>query len=129
METLIRKPHFQRIGRSDSRLIDYGYRRYSELFNARQLLHLVTLAKAIRSLDEPYREMLGLALSNHLISNCMLTSYTSKWRQATPLFAVRSYRHSPRPVELNPWLTGVGRGTFPNAVRRVAAAIAYLRNP
>lgn len=115
--------------RSDDRLVAYGYRRYTELFNSRQLLHLVLLAQAIRSIKGPTREPLGLAFSNHLTSNCMLTSYTPRWRQATPLFVVRSYRHSVRPVEINPWLAGVGRGTFPNAVRKVAGAIAYTRYP
>lgn len=126
---LIPKRPIPRTGRSDNRLVDYGYRRYAELFNARQLLHLVTLARAIRSLDGPQRELLGLAFSNHLTSNCMLTSYTPKWRQATPLFVVRSFRHSVRPVELNPWLEGIGRGTFPNAVRKVSNAISYTKSP
>lgn len=116
-------------GRSDDRLVAYGYRRYTDLFNARQLLHLVRLGAAIRALDAEQRELLGLAFSNHLTSNCMLTSYTARWRQVTPLFVVRSYRHSVRPVEINPWLAGVGRGTFPNAVRKVAAAIDYTRSP
>lgn len=116
-------------GRSDDRLIAYGYRRYTDLFNARQLLHLARLGAAIRALDADQREALGLAFSNHLTSNCMLTSYTPRWRQVTPLFVVRSYRHSVRPVELNPWSAGVGRGTFPNAVRKVAAAVGYTRSP
>lgn len=126
---LIPRRPIRRTGRSDNRLVDYGYRRYADLFNARQLLHLVTLVQAIRRLDAPQRELLGLALSNHLTSNCMLTSYTPKWRQVTPLFVVRSYRHSVRPVEINPWLSGIGRGTFPNAVRKVSAAISYTKKP
>lgn len=116
-------------GRSDNRLVAYGYRRYTDLFNARQLLHLARLGAAIREVDAEQREALALAYSNHLTSNCMLTSYTARWRQVTPLFVVRSYRHSVRPVEINPWLAGIGRGTFPNAVRKVAAAIAYTRSP
>lgn len=116
-------------GRSDDRLVAYGYRRYTDLFNARQLLHLARLGGAIRAVDAELREPLGLAFSNHLTSNCMLTSYTARWRQVTPLFVVRSYRHSVRPVEINPWLAGIGRGTFPNAVRKVAAAIDYTHSP
>jgi adenine-specific DNA methylase len=129
VERLVPRTLIPRTARTDTRLVDYGYRRYSDLFNARQLLHLSLLAQAVRHLDEPYREMLGLALSNHTTSNCMLTAYSARWRQATPLFAVRAYRHSSRPVELNPWLHGIGRGTFPNAVRQVAAAVAYTKNP
>lgn len=118
-----------RSGRTDNRLIGYGYRRYADLFNDRQMLHLVRLSSAIRVLPADQREMLGLALSNHTTSNCLLTSYTPKWRQVTPLFVVRSFRHSVRPVEINPWLNGIGRGTFPNAVRRVDAARRYSKDP
>lgn len=117
-------------GRQDNRLMHYGYRTYSDLFNARQLLHLTLLANAIREeLPWDQQQMLGLALSNSALSSNMLCGYTAKWRQTTPLFAVRSYRHIARPVELNPWLVGVGRGTFPNAVRRVARAVNYAKAP
>jgi hypothetical protein len=116
-------------GRSDNRLIDYGYRQYIELFNDRQQLHLARLLQALPNIDPGDQPALALALSNHLTANCMLTTYTARWRQVTPLFALRAYVHSPRPVELNPWLRGTGRGTFPNAVRKVANAIAYAREP
>ena len=116
-------------GRSDNRLTDYGYRRYIELFNARQQLHLARLLQALPQIDLNDQPALALALSNHLTANCLLTNYTARWRQVTPLFALRAYVHSPRPVELNPWLRGTGRGTFPNAVRKVTNAIAYAREP
>jgi adenine-specific DNA methylase len=116
-------------GRSDDRLTDYGYRRYVELFNARQQLHLARLLLALPQADPDHRPALALALSNHLTANCMLTRYAARWRQVTPLFALRAYVHSPRPVELNPWLHATGRGTYPNAVRKVAQAIVYARKP
>src|SRR5690606_21405777 len=47
----------------------------------------------------------------------------------TPLFSVRAFRHVPRPVELNPWMDGSGRGSFPNAVRKLMRARAYARSP
>src|SRR5262249_32114878 len=75
------------------------------------------------------REPLGLAFSDHLATNCMLTSYAFGWRRLAPLFAIRAYRHVPRPVEINPWLDGVGRGTFPNAVRQVQRAVNFARAP
>src|SRR5262249_26950259 len=46
-----------------------------------------------------------------------------------PLFSIRAYRHICRPVEINPWLDGTGRGTFPNAVRQVQRAIEFAREP
>ncbi len=115
--------------RSDTRLTDYGYRRWSQLFNDRQLLHLGRLAREIKKLPEETRRAIGLAFSNHLTTNCMLTSYAAGWRRLTPLFSIRAFRHVPRPVELNPWLEGTGRGTFPNAIRQIARASTFAKAP
>lgn len=116
-------------GRADDRLVRYGYRRYRELFNPRQLLHLSVLAEAIGGLRGPARDALALAFSDHLATNCMLTQYAFGWRRLAPLFSVRAYRHICRPVEVNPWLDGVGRGTFPNAARQVRRAVEFARSP
>ena len=116
-------------GQHDTRLIDYGYRRWVELFNPRQRLHLAILAREIRKFKEPERRALSIAFSNHLTTNCMLTAYAAGWRRLTPLFGVRGFRHVPRPVELNPWLDGTGRGTFPNGVRKIIRARSFAREP
>jgi putative DNA methylase len=118
-----------RTGRVDDRLLQYGYTHYRELFNARQQLHLSTLAQAIHELEAPVREGMVIAFSDHLTTNCMMTYYAAGWRRLAPLFSIRAYRHVPRPVEVNPWLDGVGRGTFPNAVRQVQRAIKFSRAP
>lgn len=118
-----------REGRADDRLLSYGYHYYWELFNPRQLLHLSYLAEAIHNLKEPFREAMGIAFSDHLLTNCMMTQYAFGWRRLTPLFSVRAYRHISRPVEINPWMDGTGRGTFPNAVRQVQRAIESTRAP
>jgi adenine-specific DNA methylase len=115
--------------RTDTRLTDYGYRQWSQLYSDRQLLHLGRLAREIKSLPEDQRRAVGLAFSNHLTTNCMLTSYAAGWRRLTPLFCIRAFRHIPRPVELNPWLDGTGRGTFPNAIRQVLRASAFAKAP
>lgn len=115
--------------RSDTRLTDYGYRQWYQLFNDRQLLHLGRLAREIKTLPAVQRRAIGLAFSNHLTTNCMLTSYAAGWRRLTPLFSIRAFRHVPRPVELNPWLAGTGRGTFPNAIRQVLRASAFAKAP
>ncbi len=118
-----------RAGRTDSRLIDYGYRKWTDLFNARQLLHLSMLAEAIRQFEGPTRMALSMAFSDHLTTNCLQASYASGWRRLTPLFGVRAFRHVPRPVEINPWSDGTGRGTFPNTIRGLARAAEFARNP
>lgn len=115
--------------RFDSRLLDYGYRRWSDLFNDRQLLHLSLLAEGIAEFDEPVRRALAVAFSDHLTTNCMMTAYAASWRRLTPLFSIRAFRHVPRPVELNPWCDGTGRGTYPNTVRKLMRAADFARAP
>lgn len=117
------------VDRADDRLVRYGYRRYRDLFNPRQLLHLSLLSEAIAAEEPPLREALALAFSDHLTTNCMLTHYAFGWRRLAPLFSVRAFCHIPRPVEINPWLDGTGRGTFPNAIRAVRQAAAFDRAP
>jgi putative DNA methylase len=118
-----------KVGRSDNRLIDYGYTDYGQLFNARQRLHLALLGQAICRLKGSARDALAIAFSDHLTTNNMMCAYAGGWRRLTPLFSIRAYRHIARPIEINPWLTKNGRGTFPNAVRAVARACEALKNP
>jgi adenine-specific DNA methylase len=116
-------------GRSDDRLLDYGYRDYGQLFNARQRLHLALLGRAIGRLSGPAREAMAIAFSDHLTTNNMMCGYAGGWRRLTPLFSIRAYRHIGRPIEINPWLTNNGRGTFPNAVRSIIRASQALKHP
>lgn len=114
-------------GRSDNRLVQYGYSDYGDLFGARQKLHLGLLARAIGKLDGAVGEAMKVAFSDHLTTNNMLCAYAGGWRRLTGLFSIRAYRHIARPVELNPWLEKNGRGTFPNAVRAVQRAAKAMR--
>ncbi len=114
-------------GRSDDRLVRYGYRDYSELFNPRQLLHLGLLAEDIQRVEGLPGEALKIAFSDHLTTNNMFCGYAGGWRRLSPLFSIRAYRHITRPVEINPWLQHNGRGTFPNALRSVIRAAESLQ--
>jgi adenine-specific DNA methylase len=115
--------------RADARLSAYGYKHWKDLFNSRQLLHLSLLAEAISRFEGPIHKALAMAFSDHLTTNCMMTAYAAGWRRITPLFSVRAFRHVPRPVEINPWSDGTGRGTYPNAVRKLLRAREFARNP
>ena len=116
------------LGRFDNRLLKYGYKRYSELFNSRQSLHLGVLAREIDKFEGVVGEALRIAFSDHLATNNRFCAYAGGWRRLTPLFSIRAFRHIARPVELNPWLRKNGRGTFPNAVRSIARASASVRD-
>jgi putative DNA methylase len=113
----------------DQRLRKYGYLAFGDLFNARQKLHLGLLGAEILRQPEPVRPALSIAFSNHLTTNCMLTQYAFGWRRLAPLFSIRAYRHVCRPVELNPWMDGTGRGSFPNAVRSIIQAQRAFISP
>lgn len=117
------------IARDDDRVTAYGYRAWTDLFNARQLLHLGLLHQEIMKLDAAVRKPFAIGFSNHLTTNCMMAAYAAGWRRLTPLFSIRAFRHIQRPVELNPWVDGTGRGTFPNAIRRLMRARDYAADP
>jgi adenine-specific DNA methylase len=117
-------------GRSDSRPLLYGYQRYQEMFNPRQLLCLGTIAAEIRrTRDIEVRKALALAFSHCVASNNMFCSYAFGYRRLAPLFSVHSFRKISRPVEGNVWGLREGRGTFRNAVRAVLAGQEYMRHP
>lgn len=117
-------------GRLDQRPIIHGFKKYRDLFNERQLLHLTLLGKAILQLDDDIqKKIFSLAFSEHLTTNCMYTAYAFGYRRVSPMFSIHSYRHITRPTELNPWLDGIGRGTFPNTLRKVKRAINFSKVP
>jgi len=117
-------------GRSDQRPLIHGFTRYRDLFNDRQLLHLTLLGQAITSIEEPRtRKLLSIAFSEHLATNCMYTAYAFGYRRTSPMFSIHGYRHITRPVEINPWLNGIGRGTFPNVLGKIAKAVEFVAAP
>jgi adenine-specific DNA methylase len=117
-------------GRSDARPLLYGYRRYRDLFNARQLYCLGLIGSEIQKTKDPaVRRALALAFSHCLASNNMFCGYAFGYRRLTPLFSVHAYRKISRPVEGNVWGIELGRGSFSNAVRAVIAGGEYMRAP
>ena len=117
-------------GRSDRRPLIHGFSRYRDLFNDRQLLHLTLLGQAIRNIENSrLRRLLAIAYSEHLTTNCMYTAYAFGYRRTSPMFSIHGYRHITRPVEINPWLDRIGRGTFPNVLGKIAKAVAFTVSP
>jgi putative DNA methylase len=117
-------------GRSDQRPLIHGFTRYRDLFNDRQLLHLTLLGQAIAGVEDPWlRRLLSMAFSEHLTTNCMYTAYAFGYRRLSAMFSIHSYRHITRPVEINPWLNGIGRGTFPNVLRKISKAVDFAKAP
>jgi adenine-specific DNA methylase len=119
-----------RKGRVDSRPLLYGYRRYREMFNDRQLYCLGLIADQLRRVEPlGVKRALALAFSQCLATNNMFCGYAFGYRRLTPLFGVHAYRKISRPVEGNVWGLPIGRGSFHNAVRAVVAGNEYMQSP
>lgn len=117
-------------GRSSMRPIIHGVTHYRQLFNDRQLLHMAVLGHRLGQVTNMgARRLLQLAFSEHLTTNCMYTAYAFGYRRTSALFSIHGYRHIVRPVEVNPWLQGIGRGTFLNALAKLRRVQAYARAP
>jgi putative DNA methylase len=116
-------------GREDRRPINYGFHHYAELFNARQLLCLTNILKAILDIqDNSLQELLLLAFSDSLASNNMMCYYAFDYDKLTPLFGMHGYNMVTRPVENNVWGTSLGRGSFKNCFTKVLKGLSYMRN-
>lgn len=106
--------------RLDTRPIIFGYKRYHQMFNDRQLLCLGLILKEIQKIaDRNTREYFLLAFSDCLAANNWFCSYAFGYRKLTPLFGIHSYRRISRPVEGNVWGSKRGRGTFINTVEKI----------
>lgn len=116
--------------RRDNRPVSYGFTHYHQLFNARQLLTLSLIYRAILQLsDQSTKEYLLLAFSDCLASNNMLCPYAFTYRKLTPLFGLHAYRMITRPVEGNTWGSFFGRGSFLKCVEKVVRGKAYCKKP
>ena len=116
--------------RHDRRPVSHGYRRYKDLFNARQLLCLSALAEAIsRVKNENSRELLALAFSDCLAANNMFCFYAFDYGKLTPLFGLHAYAKVSRPVENNVWGTVMGRGSFSKCFYKMLEGKRYAAKP
>ena len=57
----------------------------------------------------------------------MYVGYAFGYRRISPLFSIHWFRHITRPVELNPWLDRIGRGTFPNVLNKINRGIQFAK--
>jgi len=116
--------------RTDPRPISYGYRRYRDLFNARQLLCLSILAESISNVKhQKSKELLALAFSDCLAANNMFCFYAFDYHKLTPLFGLHAYTKVSRPVENNVWGTALGRGSFEKCFQKLLRGKQYAKKP
>ena len=123
-------------GDETSRLLRWGYSRYRELFNPRQLLGLELSCRAIAEVeDERLRRALATNLSDLLRYQNMLCRYDTMALKALDIFSVHGFPVGLVHCESN--LLGidngagasVGSGGWLNIVRKYAKAKAYCEKP
>lgn len=117
-------------GLNTAQVKNFLYRRWSELFNERQLLCLSMLLEEILNIDDPdVRELFILTFSNSLNANNMMCKYNPQALKLEPLFGHHVLWPPQWPVENNIWGTKYGRGTFKNYVQITLKAMEYALNP
>ena len=123
-------------GDETDRLLRWGYSRYRELFNPRQLLGLELSCRAIAEVeDERLRRALATNLSDLLRYQNMLCRYDTMALKALDIFSVHGFPVGLVHCESN--LLGIGNGAgasigsggWLNIVRKYAKAKAYCEKP
>jgi putative DNA methylase len=110
-------------GRHDGRPQIFGVTSWRQMFNCRQLLHHATVRGQFRRLPDPVRRYAQLAFSESLATNCMFCFYSTDYRRIAAAFSIHGYMSVARPVELNPWVDGSGRGTLLNCIKKVRRGV------
>jgi len=118
-------------GDETTRLLRWGYRRYRDMFNERQLLGLSTLLARITSVaDVDVREALLTVFSDSLRYQNMLCRYDTYALKCQDVFSVHGFPVGLVQCENN--LLGiprVGSGGFSHFVEKYRRAKAYCRQP
>ena len=119
-------------GENTRQIRNYGYRAWHQLFNARQLLALTTLAAAIRDLPPgSARDALAVLFSGVLEFNNMFASYKGEGTGAVRhMFSHHILKPERMPIEANPWGTPKSSGAFSTLYRtRLLRALDYRDAP
>jgi putative DNA methylase len=121
-----------RDGYNTRQLLHHGYREWSHLFNARQLLALTTLARAIQQLPhDATRDAFATLFSGTLEFNNLLASFKGEGTGAVrPLFSHHVLKPERMPIEANPWGTAKSSGAFCTLFEtRLVRALRYRTAP
>ncbi|HEY8496909.1 MAG TPA: hypothetical protein VIK98_07770 [Limnochordales bacterium] len=118
-------------GDETKRLHRWGYRRYRDLFNERQLVGLQALARAIRAVeDAAVRQALATVFSDFLRYQNMLCRYDPSALKCQDIFSVHGFPVGLIQCENNLLgIPGVGSGGFRHFVEKYVRAKEYCQRP
>ena len=121
-----------RAGHNTNQAINYGYRHWGEMFNARQLVCLGILGDRIRAIrNEPLRDLFVCLFSGVLEFNNMFSSYKGEGTGAVRhMFAHHILKPERAPLEANLWGTPKSSGSFSTLFKsRLIRFLDYCENP
>ncbi|RYM39428.1 DNA methylase [Meiothermus sp. PNK-Is4] len=118
-------------GDETKRLHRWGYHRYREMFNQRQLLALTTLLQSILQQPQgPVQDALLTVFSDILRYQNMLCRYDTYALKGQDIFSVHGFPVGLVQCEAHPLgLEGIGSGGFRHFVQKYAKAKAYCESP
>ncbi|WP_435185124.1 DUF1156 domain-containing protein [Halobellus sp. EA9] len=108
----------------------HGIKKWTDMFNDRQLLSLAKILQEIDDIeDQNIREYLLLTLSGTLRTNTMMVGYDYSRNGIVNLFKSNSFDPPRVPCEGNVWGTKFGRGTFESIWDMVKRGVEYANSP
>jgi adenine-specific DNA methylase len=112
------------------RLPNWGYEKFKDMFNDRQLLNLGKLLSEIKEIeDNKVREILTLIFSNTTDYNNMFCLYNNQRNHPEHLFLHHAYIPRTTPTENNLWGSEYGRGTFKKEFKMIREGVKYGNQP
>jgi putative DNA methylase len=122
-------------GKETHRLLKWGYRRYSDLFNDRQLVALGTLATLIADVEDPrVQDALATNFSDLLRYQNMLCRYDTMALKCLDVFSIHGFPAGLVQCEANilgvrNGSNNVGSGGWTNIVDKYFKAKTYCKDP
>lgn len=119
-------------GYNTDQILNYCYREWHQLFNARQLLCLGMLASRVKAIpDERQRDLFCCLFSGVLEFNNMFTSFKGEGTGAVRhMFSHHILKPERTPLEANSWGTSKSSGAFSTLFKtRILRALEYCEEP
>ena len=119
-------------GYNTDQVLNYGFRAWSQMFNARQLLCISTLASRIKKIDDAkLKDAFTCLFSGMLEFNNMFASYKGEGTGAVRhMFNHHILKPERTPLEANVWGTPKSSGAFSTLFRsRLLRAAQYTQQP
>ena len=119
-------------GYNTNQVLNYGFQSWNQMFNARQLLTISTLANRIKEIEDPsLRNAFTCLFSGVLEFNSMFASYKGEGTGAVRhMFYHHILKPERTPLEANIWGTPKSSGAFSTLFRsRLLRAAQYAQQP